>query len=60
MKKVLTAIMSMAFIFSLAVPAFAAEAETTTSITINEYDVYVATRQATAEENARNGVSEML
>lgn len=57
MKKVLTAIMSMAFFFSLAVPAFAAEAETTTSITINEYDVYVATRQATAEENARNGVS---
>ena len=62
-KKILSLILSLCLMLCCSVTAFAAELGTgkevpSHSITINEYDVYVATREATAEELARNGVSE--
>lgn len=62
-KKMLSLILSVCLILCCSVTAFAAELGTekevpSHSITINEYDVYVATREATDEELTRNGVSE--
>lgn len=63
-KRICAVVLSMAMMLCVgSATAFAAEVETAKevpshSITINEYDVYVATRAATTAELARNGVSE--
>ena len=65
MKKILSVILSIALCFSLATTAFATPNEPNKPIgpaaytaIVNEYDVYVEVRNATAEELLSNGVSE--
>ncbi len=58
MKRIISTIVAFIMALSLTVPAFAMEVKEMPahSITINEYDVYVATREATPDELAKNGV----
>lgn len=57
MKKTFSIILSIVMLFTLSISAFAADnSDSVTSITINEYDVYVQTRLASQEELAESGV----
>lgn len=58
MKKLLALLFSVVLSFSFVTPAFALESETlVSSVTINEYDVYVSTRCASSSELLDSGVS---
>lgn len=58
MKKFLSIILALTMVFAMSATAFAAEPDNSSySFTINEYDVYVATRTATATDLARSGIS---
>lgn len=58
MKKILSVFLSVMMFFTLSIPAFAADYSdsSVTSVTINEYDVYVHTRTASPDELAEAGV----
>lgn len=63
MKKFLSIIISLSLIFTMSVTVFAAEEEistlqNTSSITINEYDIYVATRTSSPEVLTNNDISD--
>lgn len=58
MKKIFALILAAMMVFNLSATAFAAESESAAySVTINEYDVYVEAREASAQELARSGIS---
>lgn len=58
MKKFLSLVVSLVMILAISVPAFAAENDGSSySFTINEYDVYVATRTASQSELEAEGIS---
>ena len=58
MKKVLSLIMSLCAIISLSVPALAADSQDSSyTVTVNEYDVYVAIRSANTAELVESGIS---
>lgn len=60
MKKLLAFTLSIIMLLSLSLPAYAAETISdpySYTVTINEYDVYVATRTASASDLAKAGIS---
>lgn len=60
MKKLLVFTLSIIMLLSLSLPAYAAETISdpySYTVTINEYDVYVATRTASASDLAKAGIS---
>ena len=60
MKKLLAFTLSIIMLLSLSLPAYAAESISdpySYTVTINEYDVYVATRTASASDLAKAGIS---